>query len=77
MSIDKITVNTKCIFCGKVIDIEFTTKQYLRYLEWKEGKISHIQDALPELSADNRELLISGVCGECFDNMFKGEEEIN
>lgn len=33
----------------------------------------HVQDIFPYLSANDRELLISGVCGECFDKMF-GEE---
>jgi hypothetical protein len=26
---------------------------------------------MPELSADQRELLISGMCSECFDALFK------
>lgn len=32
---------------------------------------SLIQVAMPELSADDRELLISGTCGPCFDKMFE------
>ena len=36
---------------------------------WLGGKV--IQEAFPYLSADERELLISGICGTCFDNMFK------
>ena len=39
---------------------------------WQNGTL--IQDAMPYLSADDREILISGICGECFDNMFAGEE---
>ena len=39
---------------------------------WQNGAL--IQDAMPYLSADEREILISGICGECFDNMFAGEE---
>ena len=34
-----------------------------------------IQNAMPNLSADDRELLISGICGPCFDKMFPPEEE--
>tara|TARA_B100000749_G_C18156894_1_gene354210 strand:- start:253 stop:459 length:207 start_codon:yes stop_codon:yes gene_type:complete len=35
---------------------------------WEGG--AAIQDALDYLTADERELLISGTCGACFDNMF-------
>ena len=36
---------------------------------WEDGEL--IQDAMPYLSAGERELLISGVCGKCFDKMFE------
>lgn len=38
---------------------------------WRKGEL--IQTAMPYLSADQRELLISGTCGKCFDKMFEGE----
>ena len=41
--------------------------------DWKLGK--YIQDAMPYLSADERELLISGTCGACFDKMFGDPED--
>ena len=40
--------------------------------DWREGK--YIQDAMPYLSADEREILVSGICGDCFDKMFGGGE---
>ena len=43
------------------------------YADWQMGK--YIQDAMPYLSADERELLISGICGPCFDKMFGDSEE--
>ena len=39
---------------------------------WENGKL--IQDAMPYLTPDEREVLISGTCGPCFDRMFGGEE---
>jgi hypothetical protein len=33
-----------------------------------------IQRAMPDVSEDERELLISGVCGQCFDELFKEAE---
>lgn len=69
MAIDdiKISVKVKCPLCKK----EYTVDNILRsgFFEWKEGG-KHIQDALPELSADDREALITGVCKTCWDNMF-------
>ena len=43
------------------------------YADWQFGK--YIQDAMPYLSAGERELLISGTCGPCFDKMFGDSEE--
>jgi len=37
-----------------------------------------IQDALPHVSANIREIVISGICGKCFDKLFQsfeGEDE--
>ena len=40
---------------------------------WQEGAL--IQDAMPYLSADDRELLISGTCGDCWVEMFGVEDD--
>ena len=40
---------------------------------WEGGEL--IQDAMPYLSAGERELLISGICETCFDKMY-GEDPI-
>jgi len=37
------------------------------YARWKTGEVL-IQDALPELSIHDRELLISGTCEHCWRN---------
>ena len=42
------------------------------FMAWKAG--TYIQDAFPHLPPADRELLISGTCGQCFDDMFGGEE---
>jgi len=39
------------------------------YIEWKNGA-GFIQDLMHYLSNGDRELLISGICGQCFDSMF-------
>jgi hypothetical protein len=40
------------------------------YQMWHNRQAS-VQDAFPMLTADEREILISGICGKCFDGIFK------
>ena len=61
----------ECIHCGTehilwVIEQDF--------LDWTSG-VGYIQDKLPYLSADERELLISGTCGACWTRMFGSIED--
>ena len=66
---DAVTVIVGCIKCAEAKHI---TVGNADLDSWENGAL--IQDAMPYLSADEREILISGICGECFDNMFAGEE---
>lgn len=45
----------------------------MQIANWKTGTL--IQRAMPNLSADQRELLISHTCGKCWDRMFKVDDE--
>ena len=54
-----------CAYCLDVHTLECDT---IGVDAWQNGEL--IQNALPELSADQRELLISGTCGKCWDKMF-------
>ena len=66
-----MTVYTTCPFCGTINEISVDADGYFN---WKyNGEL--VQNALPELSADEREMLISGICPKCWDNMFPEEEE--
>jgi len=38
---------------------------------WKRGEL--IQNVFPEI--EDREIMISGICGECFDKLFADENE--
>jgi len=61
----KVPVAVTCPNCQK-------TKMLLvdpsGYQSWKGGEL--IQSAMPELSAADRESLISGVCDPCWDILF-------
>jgi hypothetical protein len=68
---DFIAVKTKpCSVCDQYevwsLDREAVTR-------WQEGE--NIQNAFPDMSAGDREILISGTHAACWDKLFPGEEE--
>lgn len=70
-----VTVDTgTCLWCNKPSSLKMTEEQYARY-EARKMHGGHIQDVLPEMSPDQREMLISGSHPECFDRMFAEDEE--
>ena len=40
-----------------------------------EDGATHIQDAMPNLSAGYREMFITGICPDCFDKVMPPEDE--
>lgn len=63
-----IEITSKCPECKKVAVIAVP---YDGYVNWKQGML--IQRAFPEMDKVQREMLISGYCGSCWDTMFKRE----
>ena len=70
MQSETVTFDKTCVQCHGKTTFKLPADGYLR---WKSGEL--VQNALPKLSADDRELLISGMCGECFDLIFAGDAE--
>lgn len=60
----------ECPCCGKVQTIVVREEDYNK---WNGGVL--IQDAFPYLSDDNREQMMTGICGPCFDLMFSDDDE--
>lgn len=58
----------QCVFCPRVTALILPKEGFE---EWQEGRF--IQDALPSLNVSERELLISGVCRVCQDDIFDEE----
>lgn len=65
---------TKCPVCKSVYPVHLTREQGLRYGDYRAGK-GHIQDLLPELSDEDRERLITGICPECFASLCDEDDE--
>lgn len=63
----EVSVITVCPICGQAHEIEVNE---MDYWDWKDG--AFVQDAFPYLSAEVREMLISGICPSCWSNMFGG-----
>lgn len=57
--------------CEKTYTIAVPEQEYQN---WKDGML--IQDAMPSLGQDDRELLMTGTCPECWDAMMPKEDEM-
>jgi hypothetical protein len=63
-----------CVVCGKNGEIEIPIEKLSEVTRWRLQKHKHIQDILPEISADHREMLISGTHPECWKELFGDEQ---
>lgn len=62
---------TVCPFCGVAHVITVRPDDYLA---WRYDGIS-AQDAFPYLDREKREMIISGICPDCWDEMFGDEDD--
>ena len=63
---NNVTLETKCVCCSETYSIIITDEQHMELVIGRKK----IQDILPNHTPAERELLISGICGKCFDEMF-------
>lgn len=61
----RIDISNRCPMCGKSHSVEVNLSAYEK---WQNGEL--IQRAMPNLSATEREQLISGFCPDCQDKIF-------
>ena len=62
---NKLDILMKCPVCQQTNTI---TVDHRAFAQWRGG--AHIQDVMPELSASQREILITGIDGACWSRMF-------
>ena len=67
---DTLSIIAVCRQCRRD---ETITVGMMDYALWKGG--AYIQEAMPYLTPDQREMLISNTCGPCFDRMFGAFDE--
>lgn len=64
-------VSFTCRCCGndKVLEVDIN-----KFYQWQSRKLL-AQNAFPHLSAPDRELIISGTCGLCWQDMFGSDDD--
>lgn len=67
----EVNILTVCPICGHAHEIAVNEEDYFA---WSFDGV-YAQDAFPYLSANEREMLISGVCPECWEKTFSVEWE--
>lgn len=63
---DAVYVGRNCPFCGEYHEVLVSEADYA---EWQGGELA--QNAFPYLTAEEREILISGICPDCWGKMFE------
>jgi len=65
-----MTIEKQCVVCGEMKSVHCTEEQFWA---WQNGAL--IQNAMPDTPKEERELLMSGICGECWQKEFHDEDE--
>lgn len=63
-----VLVNRICPFCGEKMALWVKEDELAA---WERGV--PVQKAFPDLSAEEREFIISGICENCWEKMFGDE----
>ena len=64
-----MTIIKHCPICGKEMSVTVKDEDYVKY---QNGAL--VQNCFPYLSPMEREIIITGICPACWDNMFGNEE---
>lgn len=67
---DAIILDVQCRMCGTWHSLTVSESDYYA---WLDGE--YVQNAFPYLSPNERELLISHTCANCWASLFPPEEE--
>jgi hypothetical protein len=63
-----------CVLCKQPNHVPVTREQ-VRELSLPRSERRLMQDIFPDLSIGDRELLISGTCDTCWQNLYGSEDE--
>jgi hypothetical protein len=63
----------QCPFCEEQSFLEVDEQTAARIFEWIKDPRPFVQDAFPDLSAGDREMLLTGTHDDCWNRMFPDE----
>lgn len=66
----EVIIVTYCPFCRKAHEIPVNE---MDWLDWEDG--ANAQDVFPYLSPAEREMIISGICPDCWDAFDEDDED--
>ena len=65
---DKVILARQCPFCGKETRKEMDAKEFYDGIEaYQNGAL--VQNAFPKADTSLRELIITGICDACWENL--------
>ena len=68
-------IKITCTCCRQPVEIPGVDADKLEAIQADRSIGMSIQDIIPDVSPDYREMFISGICPTCWDNMFGSDEE--
>lgn len=64
-------ISVQCKYCLRMCDVAVDLQQIKEWI----GRGDLIQDFFPDLSAEDREVLLSQTCDECWQKLFAALDE--
>ncbi len=65
----KIGVQKECVICHQIKTVYMTEEEFGNFERYMAGE-GLIQEMLPDIDRKERELFVSGTCGECWRKLF-------
>lgn len=70
-------IATRCRCCKNIIQIPCSDETYVAAQFWNAATDPRpIQEVFPDVSPENREMFVSGICPTCWNVMLDEEDEI-
>lgn len=67
-----LDIQIRCVSCGKLNVVYVNNEDWEEYYNSEHRR--YIQDIFPYLTPAERELLITGVCPDCWEDLFSDED---
>ena len=72
-----VHIVTRCRCCKNIIQIPCSDETYVAAQFWNAATDPRpIQEVFPDMSPENREMFVSGICPTCWNVMLGEEDEI-